>query len=84
MAKEMTIVEAAEALGLLAQCVPYLRTLTRYCEACQGAGEIIYEDDSAESCPHCQPIWALIERISPPPHPPVPPLIEEMDDDIAF
>lgn len=67
----------------LSYCAKHLRTLVRYCEACEGSGEIIQDDDTAEDCSHCKPIWVLIQRIDPPKPPPMP-VIEERDDDIAF
>lgn len=75
--------EIHDQASLLAQCIPHLQTFTRHCEACEGAGEIISPDDSAEPCPHCAPIWDLMRRIEPPPKP-APQLIEEPEDDIAF
>lgn len=73
-----------EQASQLAACLPRLEDLRQHCEACQGAGEIIHEDDSAEECAHCKPIHDLIDRIVPP-LPPTPQVIEEPeDDDIAF
>ena len=67
----------------LAACVPHLRILARLCEACEGFGEILESDDTAEECPYCRPLWQLIERIDPRKPAPVQQIME-MDDDIAF
>lgn len=74
--------EIHDQASLLAHCVPHLRTLTRHCEACEGSGEIIEHDDTAEECPYCKPIWVLIQSIEPPK--PVAQPIEETEDDIQF
>jgi hypothetical protein len=68
----------------LAETVPHLRTLASQCEACEGSGELIDQDDEGRPCPHCKPIWALVERFTPRPALVEPAVTEEVDDDIFF
>jgi hypothetical protein len=78
--------EFGDAKDLIEQAIPHLRSLASQCEACEGAGEIVYGDpdhESSEPCKHCKPLWDLIERMTPPA--PIPqPTIEEVEDDVAF
>jgi hypothetical protein len=76
------------ARALAIEAAPLLRRLAKQCEGCGGAGENVYgtspEDERAEECTHCKPIWNLIERIEPP-HPartpaPAQPAQEENDE----
>jgi hypothetical protein len=86
-AVEPICAEAADEIEslklLLTKCLPELRNLTQHCEACEGSGEILGADESAEACLHCKPIRDLIDQIEPP-KPPVPQPIAEPEDDIAF
>lgn len=80
--------EFGEARALLELAIPHLRTLAYQCEACGGSGELVLgsDDESAygEPCKHCKPLWDLIERMEPPAAPPPQPVVEEVEDDIAF
>lgn len=80
---------ALDAAECLEQALPYLRRLTRHCEDCEGAGEIIVghapDDYWSEPCQHCKPIWDLIERIESPAPQPVPVTTAgDYDDDLPF
>jgi hypothetical protein len=80
---EYLLAKVDDLLADLKQCEPHLRSLARLCEACDGSGEIMTSQDTAEECEYCRPIWNLAERVNPPPPPPEP-VYEEIQDDIPF
>lgn len=75
-------VHATDYEDLVAAVLPHLGALTDHCEACEGAGEIIFNDGTVERCMHCKPVWDLIQSLQDPKPSPRPE--EPVDDDIAF
>lgn len=78
---EYLLVEVDMLREDLEETVPHLRALASQCEACEGSGELIDQDDEARECKYCRPIWRLVERFTPKPALPV---ITEVEDDILF